>query len=496
MLLYLIKSGACMAIFLLFYKLLLENENMHVFKRFYLLGALVASLVIPNLVFVEYVEQVVVEEATTTPVIQSYTNIDVEQTTPATEMDMINYPLIFAMVYGLGLVVFGFRFFKNLFQIMRRIRKNTKLKVGFITKVLLQEKMSPHTFFKYVFLNKSKFETNTIPKEVLLHEETHAKQRHSLDVIFIEILQVILWFNPLVFFFKKSIKLNHEFLADQAVIKNDFDKTSYQNTLLSYLSPDSENRYQPQLANAINYSSIKKRFTIMKRETSKKAVLIRSLMLLPLLALMLYGFSQTKIEERKSTENNTTVINDINIEIESNGDLLVNNKTVLLADISKEIDRLNVSLEPYYIRNYVTANILYDESQVDLIDEIQVALQYAGISNIEHTSKRTANIVGRKGFRSSLYNGKTLDEARALRQEKVFDKIDSIEDDNRLLEIVWVDIKNENEIWFKNELTKLEDLNKNITSAYGNTLEKNNFIIQVNATDTLKSEFVDKINTE
>jgi hypothetical protein len=289
-----------MGICLLFYKLLLEKESMHVFKRCYLILALVASLVIPSLVFVEYIA----------PVYTSYEftqDLNTTQfvTAPKTpkDIDVINWTLMAWTIYGIGATIFGIRFFRNLFQIFNRIRKNTKLKQRFSIKVLLLDQLPPHTFFRYIFLNKEKFETNTIPNEVLLHEEIHAKQCHSIDVIFIELLQVILWFNPFIFFFKKCIKLNHEFLADSAVIKEHISTRNYQNTLLSYLSKDSVAKYQSvKMANAINYSSIKKRFKVMKTQTSRKAVLLRIMLLLPLLASMLYGFSETKTIEKINPE--------------------------------------------------------------------------------------------------------------------------------------------------------------------------------------------------
>ena len=192
-------------------------------------------------------------------------------------------------------------------------------------------------------MNKTKLEANEIPKEVLLHEETHAHQKHSYDVVLVEFLQVIFWVNPLVYFIKKAIKLNHEFLADQAVLKRDIDKTTYQNTLLSYLSPDSEKKYQPKLANAINYSSIKKRFTVMKTHTSKKAIYLRTLLLLPLLVGLLYGFSNTKTEVVSSKsivkETPSSSQNDIVIRIDTKG-ILYNGNKLGLAEVKNEIKLL------------------------------------------------------------------------------------------------------------------------------------------------------------
>ena len=97
---------------------------------------------------------------------------------------------------------------------------NPYTKSTYYTNILLQKHIIPHTLLKYIFVNKTDFESQKIPKEVLLHEQTHAIQRHSSDLLFVEVLQIIFWFNPLLYFIKKSIKLNHEFLADQAVLYN------------------------------------------------------------------------------------------------------------------------------------------------------------------------------------------------------------------------------------------------------------------------------------
>ena len=276
---------------------------MHQFKRFFLLGALIASLTIPALVFTEYVEAVP-QQATNIPSIVTSENLPTAAE-PATDMGVINWSLLLWTIYGIGALVFALRFIKHLFQILQRIRKNPKLRLNAITQVFIKEHMPPHTFFNYVFLNKKAMEKKAIPEEVLLHEETHAKQYHSLDVLFIELLQVVFWFNPLFFLFKRRIKLNHEFLADSAVLNQSIPTKKYQNTLLSYLSEDSTYKYQSiNMANAINYSSIKKRFTVMKKRTSKKSHMLRVLLLFPLLGMLLFSFSERKIIQEKIVSSN------------------------------------------------------------------------------------------------------------------------------------------------------------------------------------------------
>ncbi len=284
-----------MGIFLVFYKLLLERESMHHFKRFFLLTALIISLIIPQIVFTEYIE------AEPTPAVTQVLTINEQpEITPIVhemEESPMNWTLILYTLYGLGIAIFGFRFLYNIAKLWIRVRRNTQIKFNSLVKVLLKEELPPHTFLRYIFLNKQKFESKSIPAAVLLHEETHAKEWHSLDVLFIELLQVLFWFNPLIYVFKRSIKLNHEFLADSAVIKGQENQLQYQNTLLSYLSNDNFHTHQSVgIANAINYSSIKKRFIIMKKQTSKRGILIRSVLVFPLMVLLLVSFSSRSTE--------------------------------------------------------------------------------------------------------------------------------------------------------------------------------------------------------
>lgn len=326
MFLYLLKYSACLAIFLVFYKLLLEKETIHNFKRFYLLSALVVSFIIPSITFIEYIEPEVIL-GTFQPILN-----DAALVLETPEEVSINYlPIILGLIYGIGVLLFGLKFFINLFRITKRIQHNPKYKNRTYTNVLLLDLITPHTFFNYIFLNKNKFETQQIPEEVLLHEEAHAKQKHSLDIIFIELLQVIFWFNPLVYLSKKAIKLNHEFLADKAVLNQGIQPLLYQQMLLAF----SSNAAQPTLANAINYSLIKKRFTIMKSQTSKKAVWLRSLLLLPLLGGLLFSFSNTKQIEKEvnSTLGNPNLSNELIITLKPDGQFLYNDNTVSITDI-------------------------------------------------------------------------------------------------------------------------------------------------------------------
>ncbi|MEM7185805.1 MAG: M56 family metallopeptidase [Bacteroidota bacterium] len=306
---YLIKWAACLGIFYLFYRLFLEHTSAHIIKRIYLLSALAASFIIPLITFTQYV--VVTETVLPTTITQlSQDSLLIQD---PSEEALVNLSTVLWSIYGLGVAVFGLRFLRNLYGILRKIRSNPIVQDRNIFHVLLAASTTPHTFFSYIFLNKWKFEAREIPQEVLLHERTHAVQRHSIDVLLIELIQVFCWFNPLVYAMKHSIKLNHEFLADRAVLDAGIPTSGYQKTLLAF----SSNAGAPMLANSINYSSnrlsmlfskiafgqVKKRFTVMKKQTSQRGIWLRTLILLPLVAILVYSFSDTRVIETKAEIN-------------------------------------------------------------------------------------------------------------------------------------------------------------------------------------------------
>ncbi|PNQ75137.1 peptidase M56 [Hanstruepera neustonica] len=347
MILYILKFSACLAVFMLFYKLFLEKESFHQFKRGYLLGTLIISAIIPLITFTTYVEVAPLE-------IPAYNS---EIATPPYVPEQLfeepvnSWSMILWTIYSIGVLVFTIRFGMNLCNILKRIKHNPKFKNHSVIYVLLHDSVQPHTFLNYIFFNKTKYEAHEIPQEVLFHEETHAREKHALDILFIEVFQIVFWFNPLLYFIKKDIKLNHEFLADQAVINQGFELKNYQNTLLAFSSND----HEPQLANAINYSSIKKRFTVMKTHTSKHIIWVRSLVLLPLLAILIYSFSTNKIVEKTMASNSSEISHtarSIDIDVLENGTYKIAGSSATKATFVSILNQLHQDISPE-IRNRI-----------------------------------------------------------------------------------------------------------------------------------------------
>ena len=202
---YLLKFSGCLFVFWLAYMLFLEQQDRHHFKRFYLLGSLVIALIIPTLTLTYYIEPLLDFGAFDPNSISTPPYFPAEIASIVAEET--NYlPIILWSIYSIGVLLFSIRFIVNLKNMYTHISQNETLQKRSFVYVLLRELRIPHSFFNYIFLNQTKYNTDAIPKEVILHEETHAKQLHSLDIMAMELLQIVFWFHPSLCF-KTSYKI-------------------------------------------------------------------------------------------------------------------------------------------------------------------------------------------------------------------------------------------------------------------------------------------------
>ena len=165
MLLILLKSSACLAVFMLFYKLCLEKTSVHTFKRFYLIAVILISIGIPFITFTEYIEVNVEPENFE---VLAHQNDSIPQNFEIAETKKIQdyLPSILWVIYGIGCILFAYRFFKNLYQLINKIKQNPKYKHQSFINVLIQDLIIPHTFLNYIFLNKTNFDNKVIPQEI------------------------------------------------------------------------------------------------------------------------------------------------------------------------------------------------------------------------------------------------------------------------------------------------------------------------------------------
>jgi bla regulator protein BlaR1 len=297
MIVYILKSAICLTILLAVYHLFLEKMKMHKFNRFYLLVSLVFALVLPVVTI-----EISSETLANAPLLAKTVEVqevpfivqpDVKENEAVQTATTSNGPgILLICFYGLITGVFVTRFAWSLLKIQAQIYKNPRLKINEASLVLLSNDALPHSFLRYIFLNEGDYLDGRIEAQLLEHELTHVRQMHSLDILFVEILKVIFWFNPVFIFYKKAIQLNHEFLADEAVVSR-YEVSAYQYLLLEKTNLT----VCLPLASNLNYSLTKKRLKMMIKTTSKLKIWTARLAVVPVLAVMLLSFSTKSVSD-------------------------------------------------------------------------------------------------------------------------------------------------------------------------------------------------------
>ena len=305
---FLIKSTIILTILLAFYHLVLGREKIHQFNRFYLLISIVISFIIPFLTFeiIKVIPVFVNLEPIKSVAIPTDINENVIRETAAPIVESINYiPYILWSLYALITLILLGRFTKNVFELISKTKSNPIVKYKTAKLVLVDEKVLPHTFLNYIFINFDDYNSRNIEDELFTHELVHVIQKHSLDILFIEFLKVIFWFNPIFIFYKKAIQLNHEFLADDEIVRTYNNVPFYQNLLLQ----KGNGNQTIYLASNLNYLVTKKRLIMMTKSTSQKIALLKKVAIIPILVGLIYFFCVEIVAQEKIINVNSDVKN-------------------------------------------------------------------------------------------------------------------------------------------------------------------------------------------
>lgn len=384
MLEYIVKSGSCLVVLFCFYKLFMEGESCHRIKRAYLLLALTISIILP-LITISYEVDVPAKEVGKTFIYSVQKN--------DSEVAEISYweeqaPYLLLLIYSVGFVFFGFRFYKNLSALISEAKRNDKQQDLPYIYVLLSRKLNPHSFFQYIFLNKEEYRNHEISSAVMEHEKAHVDQKHSLDLLLIELLHVIFWFNPLFIYFKRSVKLNHEFLADSRVINKNYNPLDYSNLLFQY----SSGLHQNSLSSPISHSSIKKRIIMITKSFSLRRLVLRSVIFFPVLGGCIYLFNEDIVAKPnyiKSVNNPVSFVETIqerktlNIKVVEKN-IWLNQKEVNLNNFKDAVNRITSSWSQEEMKKPLF-QIDFQNSTTEFIERLNKEYRKTKLSKISET---------------------------------------------------------------------------------------------------------------
>jgi hypothetical protein len=209
----------------------------------------------------------------------------------------------FQMVFGSGCLLFLLRLVLQYLSFIR-VRKNARLLTrGEINIYEVDKSIIPFSFGNAIFINPD-LHSEAELKEILRHELVHVKQRHTLDIIWTEILCIFNWYNPFAWLLRHAVRQNLEFIADTNVLESGVDKKQYQYLLLKVMGVP-----EFRLASPFNFSSLKKRIVMMNKNKSARSQWLKFLFILPLLAVLLVAFRKNAANDvlRSKPDNTITV---------------------------------------------------------------------------------------------------------------------------------------------------------------------------------------------
>lgn len=304
MLIYLLKVNVAIAMFYAFYKLLLGRDTFFVWRRVVLISFIAVPLILPLL----KVEDWMMLQAPVTELSMVYANvvlpeINLSQTTESATWQTILMNWGVVIYYVIALILVG-RFVTQLLSIFVLAKRCEKRMIDNVPVYALQKDIAPFSFFNMIFVNPESHSEEEL-KEILTHEQAHANQYHSIDVIFSELACAVFWYNPFVWLTKIEIRNNLEYMADSRVLQDGYDTKKYQYHLLGL----TYQKAAANLYNNFNYLPLKKRIKMMNKKRTNEIGRVKYLLLLPLVAVMIMCANLDAVATNKSMSSSSGINN-------------------------------------------------------------------------------------------------------------------------------------------------------------------------------------------
>lgn len=280
---YIIKVNVAIAMFYLLYRILFVRDTFFMVRRIYLLLSVVVSFAYPA---IRLSESYIAQSAVSTQMLRYVLLPEFEVMPSNTNIATPLWQSAGSVMLYLYIFVASMLLLRMLLQLasLMRIRKScTRTLVQGINVFASNQAISPFSFFDMIVINPN-LHSQSEQSEVLAHEQTHVKQKHSYDVVLFEIVCIGLWFNPFVWLTKREVRHNLEYLADKNVLTQGFDSKSYQYHLLqlSYHTPSLF------LTNKFNILPLKKRIVMMNRSKSPRILASKYLLIVPILFSLVF----------------------------------------------------------------------------------------------------------------------------------------------------------------------------------------------------------------
>ncbi len=281
--LFIIKSAITLALLYSCFFLFLSKETFHRFNRIMLVSIMFVSLITPlfhittdnpSLISEEFhMVQTLIEETPATVLAPAEGNIP-------TWMDLLTW------IYLVGVAVMTIITIAQIISLVRFMSGGLRHTDSQGNTVILRNcEFPPFSIFRYIVMSVKDYEQHS--QYILSHEQEHIRLGHTYDILLLQVVKIIQWFNLFIWFVGRDLKSVHEYEADQAVINQGIDAKSYQQILVTKVVG---NRLQP-FTNNLNHGSLKKRITMMYKKKSNRWLMLKSLCAIPAMALAINAFA-------------------------------------------------------------------------------------------------------------------------------------------------------------------------------------------------------------
>lgn len=288
MMLYVIKAAITLALLYSCFFIFLSKETFHRFNRCMLVGIMLVSLVMPMFHFTTEHPTTLNEEVY---IVQNY----IEHDTPpiivtAQQAQGITWIQALTWIYLVGVVLMLILTLVQATSLIRFMSSGVRhTDTQGNTVILHNNDVPPFSIFRYIVMSVKDYESSR--QYILTHEQEHIRLGHTYDLLLLQGMKTLMWFNPFIWFLSRDLKAVHEYEADQAVINQGIDAKSYQQLLVMKVVG---NRLQP-FTNNLNHGSLKKRIVMMYQKPSNRWLMLKALCAIPVAALTINTFA-TPIE--------------------------------------------------------------------------------------------------------------------------------------------------------------------------------------------------------
>ena len=376
---FIYESGISLAILYAMYWLFLRKETYFRFNRFYLLSTIIVACIIP------LIHLGLFESSNETSSWAGISGIAQAINIPAVTITgglgnvpdpSTSWQHLMVVIYLTGAFLLVARMVLGILRLSILRRSGKKERFDGYSVFYLKHELAPFSFYKTIYLNDSLIDSRD-KGYIVSHERTHIRQLHTLDNLVIEFFLAIFWFNPFMWFLRAALRDTHEYLADNGVLTENVNRTSYQSLLLKQISG-----LFPLVVTSSFNSTIKNRIKMMCRSKSSALAKFKPLLLVPILTFLTLVFACNDMQVEPAVDNSPESMPDEMIPVtkqiktadESQADAAITDGEVFF--IVEEMPTFNGGDPAIEFRKFIAENLRYPESAAEAGIEGRVIVQF------------------------------------------------------------------------------------------------------------------------